>query len=239
MGNKMISDALNYVTSLDPAFPSRIQGATATEIQALEKLCGHPFPARYREFLSALGKKSGGLEFLAEGSTDVTAITRFYTEEAPTGEADIPKDALVIGQNEFSGILLLLKPIDAEEPQVLGASYAGPLGLYSESLSNMVSQTAFYRYRIGAYPQRVTLYQPVKIPSIMEKAKAIVAGEGFTALPFSDAAIGCFEAASASVNISDLAYLRRYVTIGFRDEGAVSPLIDKLTAEFQFKILRH
>jgi SMI1/KNR4 family protein SUKH-1 len=235
----MLRDALAYATAVDPAYPTRIQGASETEIKALEKLCGRPLPAPYRGFLSLMGKKSGGLDFLADGSTDIDAVTRFYIEDAPTGEAEIPEDALVIGRNENSGILLLLKPIDAEEPEVWGATFAGPLGIYAGSLANMVSQTAFYRHRIGSYPQRVTLYQPGKIPSIMEKAKAIVSEAGYSPLPFSDAANGCFETEAASVQISDLAYLRRYVTIGFRDEKDVTPLIDKLSGEFQFKIMRH
>lgn len=233
----MLSDALSYVATLDPSFPTRIEGAAETEIKALEKLCGRPLPAPYREFLSLMGKKSGGLEFLTEGSTHIAEVTRFYIEDA--GEAEIPEDAVVIGRNENSGILLLLKPIDAEDPEVLGATFAGPLGIYAGSLGNMISQTAFYRYRMGSYPHRLTLYQPGKIPSIMEKAKAIITGEGYSPLAFSDAANACFEGAAASVQISDLAYLRRYVTIGFREERAVAPLIDKLSGEFGFKLMRH
>jgi hypothetical protein len=234
----MLESAIEYLSKIRPGFPKEIRGATIEKIQLLEGAVGRRLPKSYVEFLSLMGEKTGTLHLTPECAMDIDSITELHRDEITTGQTVVPEDAIVIAAFGIAIPMLCLKPIDADDPAV----YASDLtihGLYAQSLANMICHTAFYTYQLASYPNRITLHVPVKSPPIMEKSKEAVERHNYTAQAFSDTACSCFESENSAVGIKDMAFLGRMVTIGFREENEITPLIESLQKTFPFKILRH
>src|SRR5262245_32465440 len=133
-----MKDLVSYVSTFDPTYPSRIEGATTRELDQLERLAGRALPDDYRTFASALGHDDGGLRMGSDSSTDVRELIAYYSDLHADGSCDelIPKGCVVIA---YSGIRTPELCLDFSRPnvRVIYSQGSETLGPCAESLSKL------------------------------------------------------------------------------------------------------
>lgn len=216
-----ISQAIQYVASLDPRFPAGIRGASEAEIGGLERLAG-PLPADYREFLLTMGRSMDWIS-VQRAAFDIPAVAGLLQEAAsrvPPGYLPIAVPRLDATHPIFlnSGrVVTFPLPYEGEsvEPEEIVA-VAG-------SLHEMICTRAFRTVRMNLMPLGIRLYQktggtaqPMEVPAALDLAPewfsndwvAVMAGEGSAAVaqrgPNSVLVVDC--AAADSMMLSYMAH---------------------------------
>ncbi len=87
---------LDDATSLDPAFPSRIEGASPDEVDRVQAAANVPLPADYRKYLDLMGRNDAGMITAPEElSTSASEIAAFYETDREQDEYVVPDGCLV------------------------------------------------------------------------------------------------------------------------------------------------
>ncbi len=82
---------LDDATSLDPAFPSRIEGASPDEVDRVQAAANVPLPADYRKYLDLMGRNDAGMITAPEElSTSASEIAAFYETDREQDEYVVP-----------------------------------------------------------------------------------------------------------------------------------------------------
>ncbi len=134
---------LEYITAFDPDFASRIEGASASEIERFEDVAGGPFPSDYRVFLELMGRKDDAIF----GSDDIVSsaahLTEFYEHDVRSDEVTIPPNCVVFG---ISGLSIEELFLDRSDPhRVLQLAGEEDETLWASSFRAFLYQQAFAR----------------------------------------------------------------------------------------------
>jgi hypothetical protein len=185
---------VDYAASFDPAFPSRIRGASPQEIADLEAEAGHPLPDAYRAFLSLMGHGADQLVGGAEVRTDVSELIEFYGENVASGEDQVPDDCIVIG---VGGVAVEQVLLEYNHP---GRVFEGDSGekhsLWADSLEKLLYKRVYMRYRPKQLPFSGIFTSAVGDP-MMDAALNAAILLGFAPQWFSDSISFCGEAPGA------------------------------------------
>lgn len=68
---------VDFIAREDPKFPGAIRGATAPEIERLERAVERPLPAAYRDFLLRMGRSTDWLQ-LGAARFDIESLIRYH-----------------------------------------------------------------------------------------------------------------------------------------------------------------
>jgi len=234
----MIEKALAYVTSLDPAFPDRIQGSPEDEILAFESLVGKTLPASYREFLKSMGRGSDGIHIGIDCDAKASTLIDFYKDEIKTGVTELPENVLVMALWGSAVPMLWLRGLENPDPSVIAASGSSPMSPFSDSIGNMICQAAFYKFRLPALTHRYSLTAPGIKTSIMVKCREVASNAGLESLFFADGIFHCCENGTTAIAISDQADIGRTITLGSTDQEDLLGLIARFKESIPFDVKR-
>lgn len=186
-----MNDLVAYISMFDPTYPSRIEGATAEELNQLERLAGRALPSDYRAFASLLGHNDGGLRIGGDSSTDVRELIAYYSDLHAEGSLDemIPDDGIVIA---YSGVGTPELCLDTSLPQgrVIYSQGRARLGSCAESLSKLAFRAAFSNFRRKRSVVSF-IYEAASDAVSMDLVSSAARQLGFTAEWFSDGICQC------------------------------------------------
>jgi hypothetical protein len=232
-----VSHAIAYAAALDPLFLKRIRGASEAEVMSLEKMCGRRLPAAYREFLLALGKDAGGLEWMLDGQSDFDSVFSFYRDEISGKLEDPPPpDVIVMALCGSVPSRLWLSPSNNDDPPVYSADLALS-GLYARSLGHLICNEAFSAFRMRRASHFAYLHQEKGGTPLLEKGREILLAGGFSPLFFSDETKQSFELKSALVRLVDTPCLGRTITFAYGVESDIRPIFDALKERLGLRII--
>ena len=186
-----MKDLISYVSAFDPAFASRIEGATTNEIDQLEGLARRKLPSDYREFASLLGHEDGGLQIGSESSTDIRELIGYYADVQADGNFNdmIPENCVVIA---YSGILTPELSLDfsGSDVRVIYSQGHQKLAPCADSLTKLAFRSAFSNFR-----RQLTLtsliYEATSDAVSVAFAGGVARQLGFTPEWFSDSVCEC------------------------------------------------
>lgn len=178
---------IDYATRYHRAFSNQIQGATASEIEALQALVARRLPEFYRQFLSRMGRHDGGLDLGAGASTAIRDVIEYYSEIVRLGEQEValPPRCIVIGVSGLDVPELSLLHDNDHEPRVVSTSGRQIKHPIAASLERLLYRTAFIDFHSGAHANAVAYYAN-HAPEIWDRARTLAEGEGFQGEWFSD-----------------------------------------------------
>lgn len=214
---------VQYVTTFDPQFASKIEGATAGEIQQFEQAAGVPLPSSLRRFLEVMGHRDGGLRLAFEGTTDVGDLIDAYQKR----RLYLPSNSVAFGFGGLAMDAVCLDLSGGAEPPAIFVTDGKRTGLYAESLPRLLFRTAFAKYRLPALAHSGYLGCPGG-QSILEPVRAGLLREGFTILPFSDAIAICAERAGAAVIAQQYEGEGGAVLVGAAGAEAARQILDQI-----------
>ncbi|RKH90596.1 SMI1/KNR4 family protein [Corallococcus sp. AB045] len=195
---------LEYVSSLDPQFTSRIRGARPEQIAAFEKLVGRSLPESYRSFLEMMGRDDGGLNITVDGTANISDLIDYYQEELKPGDWEPPPDTIIIGVGAISLPEIGLLCATGAEPRVIFATNKQALGAYATSLEKLLCRIAFDSYRMSKKPRAfyTSSYESIGRKHVLTQARALMVSFGFVVLEFSDDFFLGGEMPGAAISVS-------------------------------------
>jgi hypothetical protein len=149
-----MNDVVDYLTEFDPGFPTKIKPATREEIVAFEEYTGYQLPPEYRSFLRLMGRSTGGIPLLNDGTSDIRKLLHFYNDVTAEDDQPAPMHYFVIA---IAGTLIpevYLKACAASCCQVGCGEDPGNWGRIADSLRNRLFQSAFLHVNMeSAHPR--------------------------------------------------------------------------------------
>jgi len=137
-----MNDLIEYASRFDPAFPSRIEGASAEEIERIERAAKVALPPDYRRYLELMGRNDDGLFGSDEFAHTAADIAEFY-EHDESEEYFFPDDCIAVGVGTLSPELLC---IERQPPhRVVETQGREKLRAWAASLRALLHRTAFIR----------------------------------------------------------------------------------------------
>jgi hypothetical protein len=189
---------LEYATSLDPTFPSRIEGATASEIDQLERAVAGPLPPDYRAYLELMGRRDDGIIGGDEFLTSATDLVDYYETSVGSGDVRVPADCIVFGAGYASIEALYL---DREAPHGIFESDDGAKGtMWTPSLRVLLYQQAFMRAAARRHAHTTVLSGAHPAPR-QRRAERLLGDLELKRLWFSDETTLCYESADDRVAV--------------------------------------
>ena len=186
-----MNDLVSYITEFDPAFPSRIEGATREELDQLEGLARRNLPSDYREFANLLGHRDGGLRIGNDSSTDVRELIAYYSDVRADGNWDdmIPENAVVIA---YSGVRTpeLCLELQPDGARVIYSQANEKLGPCADSVEKLAFRSAFSNFRRKRLPTSV-IYEATNDSITTATASSVAQRLGFAPEWFSDSVCQC------------------------------------------------
>jgi hypothetical protein len=193
-------DLINFVSTYDPAFPTRIRGASPEEIAELERLAGLSLPPAYKNYLLRMGRNDGGFDVGGGSTTKIDALLEYYTESLDFDMEDIPPNCLVVAISGGGTFELSLEyGSDAGHP-VLLTSGDTIKGLLSESFEKLLFRHAFVKYRLGSFPSSA-IYWGDSNEESLKKATEVALNMSFERQWFSDRVSFCGEGGASAIVI--------------------------------------
>ena len=189
---------LEYLTRYDPAFPSRIEGASAEEIDRLERAANVPLPPDYRKYLELMGRKDDDMLSGYETDHSVTDMLEFYEHDRDAEEYVVPADCLAIAVGTVS---LELVCIELAPPHRVIETWSGTKGdLWAASLRALFYKAAYLR---AAYRRRKhsLIFSGDANVERLPRARRFFEDLGFQRLWFSDDIESFYESAEDSVSV--------------------------------------
>ncbi len=190
---------IEYVSSFDPDFSSKIRGASPSEIQIFQELVRRPLPTLYVSYLSRMGHGNGGLFLFEPGEkTDIQTIIDAY-QDLVIGEWNIPEDCILICEDIFPSQQLALRENGQAEDTVWRIEGEWYGELYAASLEMLLWRRAFMNYRLKSLAHDG--YWMIPKMQMLEAAKNLAGQIGFEQLWFSDDIVYCGEREDATIAI--------------------------------------
>lgn len=193
-------ELLEYITSFDPGFASRIEGASAQEIERFEEVAGGPFPDDYRVFLELMGRRDDAILGSDDIITSAARLTDFYTEAIPSGELVLPKDCIAFA---ISGLSIEELFLDRNSPhRIFEGEGEGDETVWASSFRAFLYQQAFERS--GRIHRSVVFFSLDASPRL-EAAQRLLESLGLERLWFSDGVTLCYESSDTKVRVRQMA----------------------------------
>ena len=214
---------LEYAATVDPAFLSRIEGASPDEIDRLEAIVGAPLPRDYRRFLELMGRRDGGIVAGDDVDTAAADVIRFYEKH------DAPEGCIVFAVGEGGPVENAC--LAREEPHrvfELGDRAPGPL--WAASLEGLLCHQLFFRAAARRHAHTTVIVTGDRTPRL-ELAARFVRTLDLQELWFSDEVAACYESERESVGIHQIPDRGLFVRISTdRSVERLQFLIDGITA---------
>lgn len=210
---------LEYVCSFDPAFASRIEGASADEIARVERAAG-PLPPDYRRFLALMGRRDDELAGM-DVMTSADDIAAYYDEVA-SGEHEVPEGLIVFA---ISGLSIEQLSFERKEPhRVFQVPRRGTTILWASSLRGFLYKQAFARSVMRRRAHAAVYVGEGQRPGL-HLAQGFVASLGLARQWFSDEVTLCYESDEESVAISQLANEKLWARLSTDRSAVHLPLL--------------
>lgn len=188
---------LAYAASWDAAFPSRIEGASAEEIDRVASAAGKPLPADYRRFLELLGRNDDGIVAVDEMATSASDVASAYATHTA------PADSLILGAGLGD---LELACIELAPPHRVWETSGGrKVELWAGSLRGLLFKNAFMRGTYRGYRHTISLTTGDRTPRLAV-AGALAESLGLARLWFSDPVTLCFSSEDEAVLVDQPAH---------------------------------
>ena len=238
-----MDEFLEYITRYVPQFPEMIRGATAEEIATLESLAGLPLPPFYKEFLSRMGKNSGGISLGFQTDTNILELIEYYRTRHDKKLRPIPPDCIAIAINGYDFDVCLQHRPRSEAPVVATEGRTIYLVL-AESLKKMLFQLVFQDFEVASFPcsreysatNKQALSYAVANKRLMREAVREIAAElGFKAQWFSDAYTFCAARGECRVLIKQYDEQGMLVRVGGRLRKEVDDAGEVFSARLEIK----
>lgn len=185
----MIQEWLQTMARYDPAFSKGLEPADSEEIERLERLTRHELPVSYAAYLSAMGRRDGGLGLAFNGTMDIRRLISHY-ENIEEGKQAAPAPGMLIiglGDPQVGEVLL---DLTAPDPPVLFGRHGKPYQRYADTLRQLLYRAAFIRYEL-ARAAHVAIYTDRVVRNVMSMLAAAAGDLRFQKLPFSDSIAYC------------------------------------------------
>lgn len=161
-----IDRAIAYCAVLDPAFASRIEGASGERIGEVEDLAGHPLTKEHRAYLRRLGTSTGGLDF---GPYDSSAARLERVFAATYGKPEPGFELFAVGVSEPHEDIYLVRRDDVCVLELLStrmgvthATLAGDQGrTVAGSIAELMCRSMLWQAVVARMPWRRTLALPL------------------------------------------------------------------------------
>jgi hypothetical protein len=204
-----VDHLLEYTSRYDPAFPSRIEGASAEEIERLERAANVPLPRDYRRFLELMGRNDGGMFGGDETAHSVADMLEFYEHDRDAEDYIVPEDCIAIAVGTIS---LELVCMELAPPHRVLETWGGKKGdLWAASLRGHLYKGA-YHYGASRRRKHRLVFTGDMSKERLPRAERFCEDLGFQRLWFSDEIETCYESAEDSV-------------IAYKDEGYTFGLV--------------
>jgi hypothetical protein len=183
-----IDEFIHYMAHHDKTFPSRIKGATPNEITKFKLITGCELPPDYRAFLRAMGRSTGGVPLLNDGTSDICQLIEYYRAVRQEQEEPAPDGCLAIAIMGKSIPEVYLKMNGAEAGEICWGEDPGNWGAMARSLYDRLFQAAFlYIYMDSTRPvftHASRYFSKKSIP--LERVARYVRDLGFSIAEWSD-----------------------------------------------------
>jgi len=170
----------NLLVTLVPGLANTWQGATADEIDAIEKVAGRPLPRFYRWFLSTMGRDMGPLE---DSTRDCSAkrVLQCYSD----GLVTVDRRYLLVGYETDESVPMHLfydldRPVRNDAP-VLEMYMSGADPTYGfETFREKLAWSAFAAHRLQRLPQRcIGLLTATEGGRVLAQLAPVMSANGF------------------------------------------------------------
>jgi len=191
-----VDDLVEYTSRYYSAFRSRIEGASAEEIDRLERAAGVPLPPDYRRYLELMGRNDdemiGGYEIEHSAAT----MIEFYEHDRDAEKYIVPEDCMAIAVGTVS---LELVCIELAPPHRVFETWGGVKGdLWAEWLRALLYKAAFFR-RARMQRKHTLVYAGDASNERLPRTERFLEDLGFRRLWFSDEIEACYESEEDSV----------------------------------------
>ena len=179
---------IDYATAWDPAFPTRIAGASEAQIRRLEAAANRPLPAVYREYLATMGRNDDGLFNDDEIEASIDHVLSLYENDHVTA----PSDCVVIGKGTVD---LDFFSIELAPPHRLWETVGErKTTLWADSFEGYFLQRIFMRRAYRGYAHS-TFLSSGRSDHKIASAEAFARDHHYERLSFSDIVTVCYESA--------------------------------------------
>lgn len=180
-----MEEFIEFATAIDAAFRSRIEGASAEEIQRIGRFAGVPLPLDYRLFLEWMGHEDDGIVASGELDTSAAAIIGFHENK----EGVVPPDSIVLGLGNAS---IEMVCIDVAPPHRVWETFGGKrTALWAGSLRGMLYKNMFMRATFRGYAHVLNLSTGQREPRL-QRCATFARDLGMERLWFSDDVTVCY-----------------------------------------------
>ena len=222
---------MEYAASFDPAFASRIEGASSAEIEELERVAGGTFPSDYRAFLELMGRRDDAILGQDDIATSATTLTEFYKEDVVPGHASVPPGFVVFA---ISGISIGRLFVDRNPPHPVYKSAAiEPGTFWAASFRGLLYQQMFSR--AGRRNHTKVLFSVDRAPRLSD-AERLLDAHGFERLWFSDEATLCYESDDDKIMIRQIAGRNAKLQVSTKWLFRLWRLVWRLSRELHFPL---
>lgn len=205
-----LQDLVDFISSFDPGFASRIEGASPEEIERFERIAGGPFPPDYRAFLERMGRRDDAFLISDDVSTDADTLAAYYEESVRAGEHDVPDDCIAFA---ISGLSIEELFLEREPPHRIfeGGDGDGEKGdLWATSFRGFLFQEGFRR--ADRRIRTISMFSTDDAPR-HDRAVALLDELGFERLWFSDGVTLCYQLDEEKVIVRQIAGRHAHVRI--------------------------
>jgi len=215
-----------------PGLAREWKGATPAEIEQMGRLAGRPLPPFYRWFLERMGQSMGPLAY-PRYDFSPQGVLACYAEELVQPD---PRFLLIAyDSDELLPLHLFYDldlPVRGDAAVARRHASGGDLHYRFETLREMLAWTAFFRFRVGALPQRCKGTLLGEHP-ILPRLGPVMSRLGFTEPVPTGPFCGLFERPGAAMHCNSTPSEEGILsfTLGGGDVGVLRRLLGELAQE--------
>jgi hypothetical protein len=214
-----IEDLIEYVSSYDSVFVSKIEGATQNELDEFRSLVGHPLPAFYETFLTRMGRNSDFLEIGYDGSSRIGDLIEYYKKFILTGLHPVVDNAIYISVFGQDFDVCLISDGRKDGPSVFVVEGASIHNRYADSLEALLHRKVFFEREVGSSTSIQTLWNPNPARARkLEDLAEVCAKAGMSTRWFSDRCAHCATTTRIRVGICQYASADIQILVGGESE---------------------
>ena len=201
--NQFIERLIEYAASFDPSFPGQIVGVSRAEMLQLERCAGISLPDAYYGYVSRMGRASGKVELVTDGSTAFSDVLRQYEQTIRSGAERLSDRCVVLAVGELAYQFICVDLSEPPDAPVRFTANERRLRLISESLEKLLYRHVFYQVGLPRMAHCGFFFEGTKQPSV-DRYAADFEGRRFERKWFSDSVAFCGERDDARVYVEQI-----------------------------------
>jgi hypothetical protein len=231
-------ELIKYIGNYDHDFPKRIEGASPQEIANLRAMTGLELTQDYKAFLKLMGRSTGGVPLINDGTSDIRQILHYYAEMKEEEVSPAPPDCLTIA---IAGTLIAevyLKACETAECDVAWGEDPGNWGIMAQSLRNRLFHSAFLYVNAESPHPRFRHLLRFSRKGKRRRLKAIakeIACLGLKQLDYSDNYNICAERDDAAVVVQHWENSSCWLVVAASSQHYAADIGNTLAADFDLK----